>query len=199
MRLTKNDDELMAMLAETGALLKGHFLLSSGLHSDTYVQCARLLSDTDYAEWVGDRLALPYINEHVDVVIGGAFGGIILAQEVARSIVISCVEARAIFAERVDGKFTLRRGFEINEGERVLIAEDVCTTGKSTRELIDLVREHGGEPIGAAIIIDRAEPAGEDIGVRKEFLQTIHAQTYEADACPLCKDGSTPYKPGSRK
>lgn len=191
----RNDDTLLKMLNESGALLKGHFLLSSGLHSDTYVQCAKLTSHPKFADYVGKTLAECYMNDTVDVVVGGAFGGIIIAQEVARHL----PDARAIFAERVDGTFTLRRGFEIKKGERVLIAEDVCTTGKSTREVIDLVNKHEGVIVGAAIIIDRNEPSGADVGIRKEWIQSVQAQTYEASACPLCADGSAPYKPGSRK
>lgn len=190
----RNDDTLAKMLEESGALLKGHFLLSSGLHSDTYVQCAKLTSHPKFADYAGKTLAEYYMNDTVDVVVGGAFGGIIIAQEIARHL----PDARAVFAERVDGVFTLRRGFEIKKGERVLIAEDVCTTGKSTREVIDLVNKHEGVIVGAAIIIDRNEPAGADIGIRKEWIQSVEAKTYEASVCPLCKDGSVPYKPGSR-
>ena len=190
----RDDEKLKQMLIESDALLQGHFLLSSGLHSDKYIQCAKLTQYPKYSNYVAGALSELYKNEKIDVVIGGAFGGIVLAYAMA-----SILNVRNIFAERIDGKFSLRRGFEIKKGERVLIAEDVCTTGKSILEVKELINEYDGETIGSAIIIDRCEEKGQELGIRKEWLLSVNANTYEASNCPLCKEGNAPIKPGSRK
>ncbi len=190
----RNDEQLEKMLASSEALLSGHFLLSSGLHSNRYIQCAKLTQHAKYCEYVSKTLAGMYAGEKIDVVIGGAFGGIIIAYQIA-----AVLGVRNIFAERVDSKFALRRGFEIKEGENVLIAEDVCTTGKSILEVRDLVNEHKGNIVGCAVMIDRCEEKGQDLGMRKEWLLSVEANTFEEKDCPLCKEGSTAIKPGSRK
>ncbi len=190
----RNDEQLTQMLADSEALLNGHFLLSSGLHSNRYIQCAKLTQHPKYCEYVSKTLANMYNGEKIDVVIGGAFGGIIIAYQIA-----AILDARNIFAERVDGQFALRRGFEIKQGENVLIAEDVCTTGKSILEVKDLVNSLGGNIVGCAVIIDRCEDKGQDLGIRKEWLLSVEAQTHEAANCPMCAEGSSAIKPGSRK
>lgn len=182
------------MLAESDALLSGHFLLTSGLHSDKYIQCAKLTQHPKNCEYVSKTLAGMYSTEKIDVVIGGAFGGIILAYQIA-----AVLGVRNIFAERSPDNFALRRGFEIKQGENVLIAEDVCTTGKSILEVAELVRSHGGNLVGCAVIIDRCEDAGQDLGMRKEWLLSVEANTYQASDCPMCKEGTEAVKPGSRK
>ncbi|MBI4977213.1 MAG: orotate phosphoribosyltransferase [Spirochaetes bacterium] len=190
----RTDEHLLGLLKKSEALLEGHFLLSSGLHSNQYVQCAKLTMYPEHAAYVAEKLAALYKNENVDVVIGGAFGGILIAYEIARVLGV-----RNIFAERVDNVFALRRGFFIAKGERVLIAEDVCTTGKSILEVKTLVDSYGGIVAGAASIIDRSQPEGAALGMRKEWLHSVAATSWKADECPLCKAGGKPVKPGSRK
>lgn len=187
----KNDASLLEMLKKSEALLEGHFVLSSGLHTNKYVQCAKLTQYPEYSNYVSQSLARIYKNDNIDVVIGGAYGGIILAFDIAR-----VMGKRTIFAERVDGVFNLRRGFGIFKGENVLIAEDVVTTGKSILEVLDLVNQWGGNPVGVASIIDRSN--GKDFGIRTEFLQSVVASIFESDNCDLCKDGVELVKPGSR-
>ena len=190
----KHDDKLIEMLTKSEALLNGHFLLSSGLHSDKYIQCAALTQYPKFCTYVAESLAHLYENSDIDVVIGGAYGGIILSFELGRVL-----NKRTIFAERVDGQFQLRRGFGIKKDERVLIAEDVCTTGKSILEVAKLVKDNKGIVVGCASIIDRCEKNGADLGIRKEYLQSIQANTYDEKSCLLCKElGSKPIKPGSR-
>lgn len=193
MKEIRKNKEIEDLLIKTNALLNGHFQLSSGLHSNRYVQCARFFQYPEFARLAADQLAALYEKEDVDVVVGGAFGGITISYELARSIGV-----RGIFAERLDGKFALRRGFEIRPGERVIIAEDVITTGKSIREVIDLVREHQGKLVGIASLIDRNMTEPEDIDARIEWLVSVEAQTYSPLDCPLCRDGVPVDKPGSR-
>lgn len=187
------DTKLLGMLRKSAALLEGHFLLSSGLHSNRYIQCAKLTQYPANTEYVAKKLADFYRKEKIDVVIGGAFGGIIIAYEVARALGV-----RNIFAERIDGTFALRRGFEIQPNERVLIAEDVCTTGKSILEVKRLVEAHKGVVVGCATIIDRMEEAGARLGIRKEWLLSVEAKTFSADAIPEELKQTPAVKPGSR-
>lgn len=189
--------QVEAMLRRTGALLEGHFLLSSGLHSDRYCQCARLLEHPEMAgrcarlmsEQLGDAGA------GVDVVLAPALGGVVWGYELARTL-----GKRSIFAERDEtGTFALRRGFALHGGERVLIAEDVVTTGKSVGELSPLIECAGATLVGYASIVDRSgggfTPGG---GVPFWALTALKFQTWTQDSCPLCADGSTAIKPGSR-
>jgi len=176
-----------------GARLKGHFRLSSGLHSDTYLQCALLLQHPDVAEEVAAAIAKKFSKAKVDVVIGPALGGITLAYEVARAIGV-----RGIFTERQDSAMVLRRGFAIEKGEKMLVAEDVITTGGSTKEVIEVVKAAGGIVVGVASIIDRSDGKA-DFGVRFEALAKIKVETFEQDACPLCKKSIPITRPGSRK
>lgn len=183
---------LRSLFIETGALLQGHFLLSSGLHSDQYMQCALLLAYPDRAQDLGERLA-QLQEEKPDLVLSPAMGGLIIGQEAARAL-----KVRHYFAEREEGLMTLRRGFTLKPGERVLIVEDVITTGKSSLETMALARSKGAEVIGALSIVCRAA-APPDLGVPVKSLLNIPIASYPADQCPLCKEGVPVVKPGSRK
>jgi orotate phosphoribosyltransferase len=189
--LTK--EEVLTLFKETGALLEGHFLLTSGLHSPQYFQCAKVLQYPQHAQKLCWEIAYNYMSEKVNVVIGPALGGIIMAQEVAR-----LMSARAIFAEREDKKMTLRRGFEIKTGERVLAVEDVVTTGGSINEVIDLVNASNAKLIGVGFLVDRSQNQVK-FDVPKFSIIEIDVVTYPPDECPLCKKGIPVVKPGSRK
>jgi orotate phosphoribosyltransferase len=187
-------EELIGLAKEQGALLEGHFLLSSGLHSPMYFQCARLLERPDIASRLGAALAAKIPVKGVDLAIAPALGGILVAHEVARGLGV-----RALFAEREPGAgiLTLRRGFSIAEGERALVLEDVVTTGKSLRETMEVVRSRRGEVVAAGALVDRSRPDFR-LDVPFEALARLDFPTYEPDACPLCRAGSVPIKPGSR-
>lgn len=185
--------ELIEVFKERGALLEGHFRLTSGLHSNRYVQCARVLMYPDLAEELGQKIAEKFRHLDPEVVVGPAIGGIIVAQEVGRALGV-----KAIFTEREEGKMTLRRGFEIKKGERVLVVEDVVTTGGSTKEVINVVEENGGVVVGVGSLVDRHR--GElDFGVPFHPLLKLDIETYPPDDCPLCREGLPVVKPGSRK
>jgi len=186
-------EEGMNILEKTGVLRKGHFLLTSGLHSDQYLQCALLLQYPQYAEPVCRALAAPFADQRVDVVIGPALGGIVVAYETARAL-----GARYIHAEREEGVMTLRRGFAIQPGERVLVVEDVVTTGGSVKEVIHLVKQAGGELVGVASIVDRSGGRA-DFGVPFRPFIRLNVATYTPEDCPLCRTGLPAEKPGSRK
>jgi|YNPBryulayer2012_1023412.scaffolds.fasta_scaffold05645_2 orotate phosphoribosyltransferase len=190
----REDKEIEDLLLKSEALLKGHFILSSGLHSDRYVQCAKFFQYPEYANLAARKLAEKYRDAKIDVVIGGAFGGITIAYELARVLGV-----RGIFCERVEGVFQLRRGFEIRDGENVLIAEDVVTTGKSIDEVAQLVKQHGGKVVGIASLVDRHMKEPENLPFRFEWLHSVIAEAYDPSVCPLCKEGKIPaIKPGSR-
>lgn len=184
--------EVLDVYEKTGALLSGHFLLSSGLHSDRYLQSALVLQQPAIATKICAALADHFKDTKIDVVIAPALGGVFVSHETARALGV-----RALFAERVNGELILRRGFTINAGERVLVVEDVITTGKSTRETIEVVRKAGGVVVAAGALIDRSGGKAE-LGVPYRSLVTLDVPAYQPDACPLCKAGSTPVKPGSR-
>lgn len=175
-----------------GALLDGHFRLTSGLHSSGYLQCALVLQHPTEAEACGAAIAERVRALSPDVVLSPALGGIVIGQEVGRALGV-----RAIFAERQDGKLTLRRGFSIAPGEKVLVVEDVVTTGGSTQETIDVARATGATVVGAAAIIDRSSGA-QRIDVPFHALATISLPTYQPEQCPLCAEGQPVVKPGSR-
>ena len=180
------------ILEKTGVLLNGHFLLTSGKHSNRYMQCAKIFQHPDISAEVSKDLAEKYDGSDVDIVIGPAIGGIILAYEVARQL-----EVKALFAERENGKMALRRGFEIKAGSRVLVVEDVITTGGSVKEVVELVRGLGAEVVGVASVVDRS--GGKALfDVPFKSVMKIDIETYEPEECPLCKEGSTAVKPGSR-
>lgn len=190
---------VLDLFAETGAYLRGHFRLTSGLHSAEYLQCAKVLAIPAYAEWLGGELASKLRTKigdtRVDVVISPAMGGIIIGHEVARAFGVP-----ALFTERDSGsnEMVLRRGFELRPGERVIVMEDVITTGGSTREVVRVVQESGATVIGAGSIVDRS--GGEaDVGVPRIALETMKPITYDPSDCPLCREGLPVVKPGSRK
>lgn len=193
MKKVRTDPGIEDLLIQSEALLTGHFILSSGLHSDRYVQCAKFFQYPEFGEIAARKLKRYFEDDKVDVVIGGAFGGIAIAIELARVL-----KARGIFCERVDGVFQLRRGFEIREGENVVIAEDVITTGKSIREVADLVNSYKGNIVGIASLIDRNQPEPEDIPYRVEWLHSVQAKAYPADALPPELAAVPAVKPGSR-
>lgn len=185
-------EQVLDIYKKTGALLSGHFLLSSGLHSEQYLQSALVLQQPDIAMKLCAALAEHFKESRIEVVIAPALGGVFVSHETARALGV-----RAIFAERVNGQLTLRRGFSIARGERVLVVEDVITTGKSTRETIDVVKKAGGMVIAAASLIDRSGGTA-DVGVPYRSLVTLNVPSYTPESCPLCKGGSAPVKPGSR-
>ncbi len=184
--------EVLALYEQAGGLLRGHFLLTSGSHSDTYLQSARVLERPERAELLCRQLARPFAADRVDVVLAPAIGGILVAHEVARAL-----GARALFTEREGGAMRLRRGFHIGAGDRCLVVEDVITTGGSTREVIQVVEAAGGVLIGVGSLIDRSGGAA-TFPVKQAALATLTIPTYKPEDCPLCKSGPPAVKPGSR-
>ena len=189
------EDEVLAEFRAADALLEGHFILSSGLRSPRYLQCARVLMDPARAERIARALAarLPdETREDIDIVVSPAMGGVIIGHEMGRAL-----GRPAVFVERPEGKFELRRGFRIDPGARVLMVEDVVTTGLSSREAIKAIEEAGGEVIAAASIVDRSGGSA-DLGVPYTSLIRIDVPTYEADALPPELAAIPAIKPGSR-
>lgn len=191
--MNDSTDTTLSAFRETGAYLSGHFRLTSGLHSPEYLQCAKVLQYPEHASRFGQQIreALPSLE--IDVVCAPAMGGLIIGHEVARAFGV-----RFIFTERDgEGNMTLRRGFVINPGERVLIVEDVITTGGSTREVVELLNAGGAKVLAAASIIDRSAGRA-DVGVPRVALATLQVTAWEPDVCPLCAEGQPVVKPGSR-
>jgi orotate phosphoribosyltransferase len=182
--------DVRALLEETGALLTGHFRLSSGLHSPNYVQCARLLEHPRNARALGEALAERL--QGVQKIVAPALGGVIIGYTVAQAL-----DVPFVFTERKDGAMTLRRGFAVGKGERVVIVEDVVTTGKSTRETVDVIEQQGGDVIGFASILNRSGKAN-PFDKPYDALLALSLDTYEEANCPLCKDGKPLDAPGSR-
>ncbi|OGW77115.1 MAG: orotate phosphoribosyltransferase [Omnitrophica bacterium RIFCSPLOWO2_02_FULL_45_16] len=193
------EKEILSLFDKYGALLKGHFKLSSGLHSEKYLQCALVLQYPDIAQKLSKALAKKFSKTKIDVVVAPALGGITIAYEVARAF-----GARGLFTERhssegtQEGRMVLRRGFSIEKGEKVLVVEDVITTGGSTKEVIDVVRALGGKVIGVGSVIDRSSQKL-DFGVPFQALAKMSVETFEEKNCPLCKKNIAVTKPGSRK
>ena len=185
-------DRAVQLLKSTGALLEGHFLLTSGNHSDTYIQCALLLSDPHTSLAFMEDIAEHFSGRHIDTVVAPAVGGIIVAYEVARLL-----RTRAIFLEREKGMMTLRRGFRIERGEAVLIVEDVITTGGSVIEVGDAVRAAGGTVRGYASIVNRSSGRFKPDEPYYYSLE-MDVPMYKPDACPLCAQNIPAVKPGSR-
>jgi len=185
-------NELVDLFRRSGALLEGHFRLTSGLHSSGYLQCALVLQHPQHAEALGRAIADRTRDLRATIVLSPALGGVVIGHEVARALGV-----RAIFAERQDGALTLRRGFIIGERDRVLVVEDVLTTGGSTRETMQVARAAGGQVVGAASIVNRSGGAAR-FDVPFVTLLEIALPTYEPDACPLCAQGLPVIKPGSR-
>jgi len=185
-------DELLDLFQRSGALLEGHFRLTSGLHSPGYLQCALVLQHPAHAEALGHALGDLTRALRPTVVLSPALGGIVIGQEVGRALGV-----RAIFAERQDGALMLRRGFMLSETDRVLVVEDVLTTGGSTRETMQVAKASGAHVVGAASIVDRSG-GGVAFDVPFHSLLAIDLATYEPDKCPLCARGLAVVKPGSR-
>ena len=186
-------EDIIEIFKNSGAMLEGHFLLTSGRHSDRYLQCALVLQDPDVADKLCRVLAAQIPGKKPDIVIGPALGGVTLAYEIARQL-----GSIGLFAERENGVMTLRRGFKIPEGARVLVTEDVVTTGGSVREVIEVVKKLGGEVVGVASLVDRSN-GQVDFGVPFYSLLPLEVVSYPADDCPLCQTGSPAVKPGSRQ
>jgi orotate phosphoribosyltransferase len=183
---------VLARFRQSGALLEGHFRLTSGAHSSGYMQCALVLQHPRDAEALGAALADQFRDLRVQAVMSPAIGGIVIGQEVGRALGV-----RAIFSERQDGSMTLRRGVSIEPGERILVVEDVVTTGGSTREPMDVARAAGGEVVAAGAIVDRSG-GKQSLDVPFRALATIDLPVYQPDKCPLCLAGQPVVKPGSR-
>ena len=177
------EKEVMQLLEETEAVLHGHFLLTSGLHSPMYAEKFNVLQHPKYTEKLCQELAERYAADNVELVVGPMTGGILLAHEVGKAL-----DTRAIFTERENGKMTLKRGFEILKGTRVLIVEDIVTTGGSVMEVLNVVKEHGGIPVGIGLLVDR-RGGKVDFGIRTEALLHLDVPTFKEEDCPLCKEG----------
>ncbi|MFZ2642150.1 MAG: orotate phosphoribosyltransferase [Verrucomicrobiia bacterium] len=186
------NQELLQAFRETGALLDGHFLLRSGLHSGQYFQCALLLQQMPLVERLGAALAAKFDTSTIDTVIAPAMGGLVIGQEVARQL-----RKRFIFVEKEEGKLVLRRGFKIAKGERILVVEDVITKGGRVQETLDIVRAHGGRVAGIAVVVDRSGGTV-DFGVPTQSLGKLEVETFDPVNCPLCKRGLPLVKPGSK-
>jgi orotate phosphoribosyltransferase len=189
----------MALFEETGAYLRGHFRLTSGLHSGEYLQCAKVLAYPEFAERLGralsEKIKTLTGRTPIGVVVAPAMGGIIIGHEVARAL-----GARSLFTERdaATNAMTLRRGFEIAAGERAVVIEDVITTGGSTKEVVNAIAAAGAEVVAAGSIIDRSGGRAE-VGVPRVALETLEAVAYQPEECPLCREGVPLVKPGSRR
>ncbi len=190
--MSLDQTKVLNLMEELGALHRGHFLLSSGRHSDTYFQCARLLQFPELARELGAEMAAFFADTAHDLVVSPAMGGILVGHEVARAL-----GRRFVFTERQDGVMTIRRGFGLEEGENVVIAEDVVTRGTSLLEVIAVVEAAGGRVVGLTSIIDRT--GGEvELPLPLHSLARVTVETWEPDACPLCAQDVEVVKPGSR-
>lgn len=186
-------ERVLEILKQTEALYEGHFKLTSGNHSDRYIQCAKIFQYAKFSEEICKSIAQNYSNKNINLVIGPAIGAIQMAYEVSRHLGV-----RNIFAERdKDGLMKLRRGFTINHGERVLVVEDVTTTGGSVKEVINIVKENGGEIVGVGCIVDRSNGAI-DFGVTFTPAISMDVKVWPPEQCELCKNGIPIVKPGSR-
>ncbi len=187
-----NSAEIIEHFEKTDALLEGHFELSSGLHSSKYLQCALALRDPCDAEKFASAIAEKFRGEVPEIVVAPAIGGIIIGYETARTLGVPF-----IWSERENGVMTLRRGFTLKKDTKVLVIEDVITTGGSTRECIDAVQKHGGNVVGAASIVDRSNGTA-NVGVKRIALLSLDVRSYKSEECPMCAAGSSAIKPGSR-
>ncbi len=178
-----NNTSVLRMLEETHAVMHGHFLLTSGFHSPLYVEKFNVLQHPEYTEALCKEIASRFINDHVELVVGPMTGGILLAYEVAKNL-----GTKFFFTERVNGKMAFKRGFHIEPGTRVLIVEDIVTTGGSVQEVLDVVKGEGGIPVGVGFLVDRS--GGKvDFGCRMEPLLRLDVEAYKPEDCPLCKQG----------
>ncbi|MCK5032888.1 MAG: orotate phosphoribosyltransferase [Calditrichia bacterium] len=188
-----NQQEILKIFEESGALLNGHFKLTSGLHSASYFQCAKVLQFPQYAESLSKLIVDYFADQKIDTVISPAIGGIVVGQEVGRQLGV-----KTIFSERQEGEMKLRRGFTLNKDEKVLVCEDVVTTGGSVFEVIDLVKSCGAIPIGIGFIVDRSN-GKVNFNTSQFSCMKMDVQAFKPDECQLCKTGVLIEKPGSRK
>ena len=179
-----SEKEVEDLLIETSAIMEGHFLLTSGLHSPRYVEKFNVLQKPVYTEKLCRAMAEKFKDANIETVVGPVTGGILLAHETGKAL-----GTRAIFTERENGKMTFRRGFTLHEGERVLIVEDIVTTGGSIREVIDVVKEHGGIPVAVSMLVDRSGGKATFGDVPSTALLHMDVQTYKPEECPVCKAG----------
>lgn len=191
--MSLNENEIFAIFRETGALLEGHFLLTSGKHSNVYFQCARVLQYPDYTKQICELIAEQFESYEFETVVAPAMGGIIVGYEVARQL-----NKRFIFTEREDKNMSLRRGFGLNENEKVLVCEDVITTGGSVYEVINIVKNQKADVVGVGAIVDRSGGKVKFDAPLFTALQ-INADTYEPENCIMCRENIPVIKPGSRK
>lgn len=190
--MENTDNKVIEILRESEALLEGHFLLSSGRHSEKYCQCARLLQHPDKAEKVISVIVDKIKDVDFDIIVGPAMGGVLVSYELARQ-----TGKPGIFAERVDGKMTIKRGFEVKKGDKVIISEDVITTGKSSLEVVEVLNKLGAEVVALCCIVDRrAKDAQASFPIYSAVKLEI--ESYEKENCPLCAKGIPYIKPGSR-
>jgi len=188
-----NAEQILEQFRQTDALLEGHFILSSGLHSPEYLQCAVALQFPPDAAKFGKAIAEHFTNENIETVASPAIGGLIIGYEVAKAL-----NVRFIWTERENGVMTLRRGFTVKEREQILVVEDVITTGGSTRECMAALETRGAKVVGAASIINRSNGAA-DVGVPRISLVSLEVPSYKPEDCPMCERGIEAVKPGSRK
>jgi orotate phosphoribosyltransferase len=186
------EQEVKELLIETGAIMDGHFLLTSGLHSPHYVEKFNVLQQPKYTEKLCQAMAEKFKGANIETVVGPVTGGILLAHETGKAL-----GTRAIFTERVDGKMTFRRGFSLHEGERCLIVEDIVTTGGSIKEVIEVVKAHGGIPVAVSMLVDRSGGKANFGDVPCTALLHMDVETYKPEECPLCKQGVPMTKRGS--
>jgi len=187
------NERVLEILREAGVLLEGHFLLTSGRHSNKYLQCAKIFQYAKYSEELCKALAEKYADAGIELVIGPAIGAIQMTYEVSRHLGV-----KNIFAERDNGVMTLRRGFTIEPNQKVLVVEDVVTTGGSVREVIEIVKGAGGIVVGVGAVVDRT--GGKiDFGTRFEAIISMEVESFQPEECPICKQGIPLVKPGSRK
>lgn len=188
-----NSEQILEHFRQTNALLEGHFILSSGLHSPKYLQCALALQFPFDATKFGRAIAERFVNENIETVASPAIGGLVIGYAVAQAL-----NVRFIWTERQNGEMTVRRGFSVKKNERILVVEDVITTGGSTRECIDALEAKGAKVTNAASIIDRSNGKA-DVGVSRIALVSLEVPSYEPEICPMCKNGDAAVKPGSRQ
>ncbi len=186
-----NSEQILEHFKSNDALLEGHFILSSGLHSPKYLQCALALQFPADAAKFGRAIAEHFTDAEIETVASPAIGGLIIGYEVAKAL-----NVRFIWTERENGVMTVRRGFSVKEGEKILVVEDVITTGGSTRECIEALESRGAKVVGAASIIDRSNGAA-DVGVKRIALASLDVPTYKPEICPMCENGEEAVKPGS--
>lgn len=187
-------EQVLEIFKEKDVLQHGHFRLTSGRHAAYYMQCAKLLQYPEVAGPLCAQIAAQFVNQGISIVAGPALGAVIIAYEAAREL-----KVKAVFAERENGIMALRRGFSVQPGDRVLVVEDVVTTGGSVREVIELLNELGAEVVGVGVLVDRSN-GKTDFGVPLKALVTIEIDSFEPEACPLCAEGKLPVvKPGSRQ